>query len=78
VAIQWVLYVLESILLLFDFYCVCRYIYRKTKAFKEQDMKALIQHITKVAVADTKLFFEPFVAVYKFIKSDFNRNAVKH
>jgi len=41
-------------------------------------MKALIQHITKVAVADTKLFFEPFVAVYKFVKSDFNRNAVKH
>lgn len=28
---MWVLYVLESILLLFDFYCVCRYIYRKTK-----------------------------------------------
>lgn len=46
-------------------------------AIKEQDMEALIQHITKVAVADTKLFFEPFVAVYKFIKSHFNRNAVK-
>jgi hypothetical protein len=41
-------------------------------------MSALIQHIKKVAVADTKLFFEPFVAVYQFIKSDFNRSPVKH
>lgn len=36
-------------------------------------MSALIQHIKKVAIADTRLFFEPFVAVYKFIKNDFTR-----
>jgi hypothetical protein len=34
-------------------------------------MSALIQHIKKVAIADTKLFFEPFVAV-------FHRTPVKH
>jgi hypothetical protein len=28
---MWVLYTLETILLLFDFYSACRYIYRKTK-----------------------------------------------
>ena len=41
-------------------------------------MSALIQHIKKVAIADTKLFFEPFVAVVKFIKNDFNRSPVKN
>lgn len=41
-------------------------------------MSALIQHIKKVAIADTKLFFEPFVSVYQLIKSDFNRTPVKN
>ena len=41
-------------------------------------MIALIQHIKKIAVADTRLFFEPFVSVFKFIKKDFTRSSVKH
>lgn len=41
-------------------------------------MSALIQHIIKVAVSDTKLFFEPFVSLFQLIKSDFNRTPVKH
>lgn len=42
------------------------------------NMIALIQHIKKIAVADTRLFFEPFVSVFKFIKKDFTRSSVKH
>lgn len=34
-------------------------------------MKDFLQHMKEVAIADTKLFFEPYVAVYKFIKRDF-------
>ncbi|WP_258001232.1 hypothetical protein [Janthinobacterium sp. ROICE36] len=41
-------------------------------------MGALIQHIKRIAIADTRLFFEPFVAVFKFIKKDFNSPSLKH
>jgi len=41
-------------------------------------MSALIQHIKNVAIADMRLFFEPFVAVYKFIKNDFTGPSMKH
>ena len=41
-------------------------------------MSALIQHIKKVAIADMRLFFEPIVALYKFIKDDFTSPSVKH
>lgn len=41
-------------------------------------MSALFQHIKKIAIADTRLFFEPFVAVFKFIKNDFTSPSVKH
>lgn len=41
-------------------------------------MRALIQHIKKIAIADARLFFEPFVSVFKFIKKDFTRASVKH
>lgn len=41
-------------------------------------MYDFIQHVKKVAIADTRLFFEPLVAVCKFIKRDFTRSSVKH
>ena len=41
-------------------------------------MQAYFLHMKKVAIADSKLFFEPYVALYKFIKRDFTRTAVKH
>jgi hypothetical protein len=41
-------------------------------------MSEFFQHMKKVAIADTKLFFEPYVAVYKIIKRDFTHTAVKH
>lgn len=40
-------------------------------------MREFLQQMKKVAIADTKLFFEPYVAVCKFIKRDFTRTAVK-
>lgn len=41
-------------------------------------MKEFLQQMKKVAIADTKLFFEPYVALYKFIKRNFTQTAVKH
>lgn len=41
-------------------------------------MKEFLQHMKKVAIADSKLFLEPYVAIYKFIKRDFTRTAVKN
>lgn len=41
-------------------------------------MKEFLQRMKQVAIADSKLFFEPYVAVYKFIKRDFTRTAVKN
>lgn len=41
-------------------------------------MKEYLQHMQKVAIADSKLFFEPYVAIYKFIKRDFTRTAVEN
>lgn len=41
-------------------------------------MREFIQHMKKVAIADSKLFFEPYVAIYKFIKRDFTQTAVKN
>lgn len=41
-------------------------------------MKEFLQHMKKVAIADSKLFFEPYVAIYKFIKRDFTRTPVKN
>lgn len=38
-------------------------IYRKTK------LKELIEHIKRVAIEDFRLFFEPFVTVFRFIRS---------
>lgn len=40
-------------------------------------MSALIQHIKKIAIADARLYFEPIVALYKFIKNDFTSSSVK-
>lgn len=40
-------------------------------------MNEFLQEMKKVAISDTKLFFEPYVAVYKFIKRDFTRSSVK-
>ena len=41
-------------------------------------MKEFFQHMKKVAIADSKLFCEPYVAIYKFIKRDFTSTAVKN
>ncbi|MFC5550229.1 hypothetical protein [Massilia aerilata] len=41
-------------------------------------MKEFLQHMKEVAIADSKLFIEPYVAIYNFIKRDFNRTAVKN
>lgn len=41
------------------------------------NMKEFFQYTKKLVIADTKLFFEPYVAVYKFIKRDFTGSAVK-
>ena len=41
-------------------------------------MKEFFQHMKEVAIADTILFFEPYVAVYKFFKRDFTGSSVKH
>ena len=48
------------------------------RTLRSMNMIAVIQHIKKIAVADTRLFFEPFVSVFKFIKKDFTRSSVKH
>lgn len=40
-------------------------------------MKEFLQHMKKVAIADSKLFFEPYVAIFNFIKRDFTRSDVK-
>ena len=40
-------------------------------------IREFFQHMKKVAIADTILFYEPYVAVYKFIKRDFTRPSVK-
>jgi len=41
------------------------------------NMKAFYEYTKKLVIADTKLFFEPYVAVYKFIKRDFTGSEVK-
>jgi hypothetical protein len=40
-------------------------------------MNEFFQHMKKVAIADSKLFLEPYAAVYKFIKRNFTQTAVK-
>jgi len=41
-------------------------------------MKEFLQRMKEVAIADNKLFFEPYVAIYNFIKRDFTRTDVKN
>lgn len=40
-------------------------------------MKDILQYIKELVIADTKLFFEPYVAVYEFIKRDFTCASMK-
>jgi hypothetical protein len=39
--------------------------------------KEFYQYTKKLVIADSKLYMEPYVAVYKFIKRDFTRSSVK-
>lgn len=39
-------------------------------------MSEFYQYTKRLVIADTKLFFEPYVSVYKFIKRDFTRSSV--
>jgi hypothetical protein len=32
-------------------------------------LKEFFEHIKRIAIADTRLFFEPYVTVYRFIRS---------
>jgi len=34
-------------------------------------MKELFEHIKKIAIADTRLFFEPYMAIGRFIRRVF-------
>jgi hypothetical protein len=40
-------------------------------------MKNFIQHVKKVAADDVRRFFEPFVAVHKFIMRELRRSAIR-
>lgn len=40
-------------------------------------MTNLIQHVKKVAADDVRLYFAPFVAMYKFIKRELRRPAIR-
>lgn len=41
-------------------------------------MKEFFQHMKKVASRDSKLFLEPYVAVFNFLKRNFTQTAVKN
>jgi hypothetical protein len=41
-------------------------------------MREFFQHMKKVAIADSKLFLEPYVAIYNVIKRNFTQTAVKN
>jgi hypothetical protein len=36
-----------------------------------------IQHVRKVAMDDVRLYFAPFVAVYRVIRRELNRPAIR-
>ena len=40
-------------------------------------MSEFFKHMKKVAIADSKLFLEPYVAVYQVIKRNFTQTSVK-
>lgn len=40
-------------------------------------MKEFFQHIQKVAARDSKLYLEPYVAVFNFLKRNFTQTSVK-
>ena len=40
-------------------------------------MENLVQHVKKVAADDVRLYFAPFVAIYKFLKREVQAAAAR-